>query len=103
MVLIENVPQRFRFSGEVRDRLYAASVRCWLGEAVNAMLERPLSGGDRSPQHRRERRMQRGDLPRGAVFDEAPDVGHFAGIHKWMDDLPVCGIPPDQENLTRSH
>ncbi len=98
IVLIENVPQRFRFSREIRDRLHAAAVRSWLGEAVDAMLERPLSGGDGSPQHRRERRMQGGDLPGDAVLDQALDVGHFAGVHERMDDLPVGGIPPDQEN-----
>ena len=102
-VLIENVPQRFRFSREVGDRLHAASVRSGLGEAVDAVLERPLSGGDGSPQHRRERRMQRGDLPRGAVFDQALDVGHFAGVHERTDDLPVGGVPPDQKNFTRGH
>ncbi len=44
-VLVENVPQRFRFSRKVRDQLHAASVPGWFGEAVDAMLERPVSGG----------------------------------------------------------
>jgi hypothetical protein len=47
--------------------------------------------------------MQGGDLPGGAVFDEAADVGHFAGIHEGMDDLPVGGIPPDQKDFTWGH
>ena len=98
IVLIENVPQRFRFSREVRHRLHAASIRSWLGETVDAMLERPLSGGDGCPQHRRERRMQRRDLPHRAVFHQPLDVGHFARVHQRMDDLPVGGIPPDQQN-----
>jgi hypothetical protein len=44
--------------------------------------------------------MQSGDLPRHAVFDEALDVGHFAGIHERTDDLPIRGIPSDKENFT---
>jgi len=67
------------------------------------MLERPLSGGDGCPQHRRERRMERGDLPPGAVLHEALHVGHFAGVDERLDDLPVGGIPPDQQNFTRCH
>ena len=98
---MENVPQRFRFSREVGNRLHTAPVRRWLGEAEDAMLERTLSSGDGSPQHRREWRMERRDLPCSAVFDEALDVGHFAGIDQRMDRLPVRGIPSDQENFTR--
>jgi hypothetical protein len=102
-ILIEDVPERFRFSGQVRDRLDAAAVLCGLGEAVNAVFERPFAGGDRSPQHRRKRWMQCRNLPHGAAFDEALDVGHFASVHERMDDLPVGGIPPDQENFARGH
>ena len=39
--------------------------------------------------------------PHGAVFDEPLDVGHFAGIHERMDDLPIGRIPSDQQNFTR--
>jgi len=47
--------------------------------------------------------MERGDLPHGAVFHEALNVGHFARGPERIDDLPICGIPPDQENFARSH
>ena len=102
-ILVENVPQGFRFSREVRDRLHAAAIRGWLGEAVDAVLEWPLSGGDGSPQHRGERWMQGSYLAGGAVFDEALDIGHLARIHEWMDDFPIGRIPSDQEKFTFRH
>ena len=34
-----------------------------------------------------------------APFDQPLDVGHFARIHERMDDLPVRGVPSDQERL----
>ena len=30
-------------------------------------------------------------------------LGILPGVHERTDDLPVGGIPPDQENLTWSH
>src|SRR5580692_251634 len=62
LVLTKNVPQRLRFSREVRDRLHAVTIGSGFGKAVDAMLKRPLSGGDGSPQHRREGWMQGRDL-----------------------------------------
>ena len=47
---------------EIGHRLDAEAVGRGLGKAVDAVLERPLAGGDGGPQHRRERRMERGDL-----------------------------------------
>ena len=97
----------FQSAFDVRERLvtglHAAAVGSRLGEAVDAVLERALSGGDGSPQHRRERRMQGGDLSARAVINKAPDVGHFPFVHQGMDDLPIRGIPSDQKNFTPEH
>ena len=101
IVLVENVPQRLRRPCKVGDWPNAASIGRRLDKAVYAMLVRPLSSGDGSPQHGRERRMQRGNRSRGAIPDEALDIGHFSGVHEGMDDLPVGGIPADQEDLGR--
>src|SRR5579885_2830380 len=52
--LVEDVPKRFRFSRKVGDRAHTTSVWRWLGEAMDSVLERPLSGTDGSPEHGRK-------------------------------------------------
>src|SRR5271166_4038455 len=47
--------------------------------------------------------MQRGDLPRDAVFDQTPDVGHLARVDQRPDDFPIGGVPPDEKNFTPGH
>ncbi len=103
IVLIQDVPERFRFSREVGDRLHAAAIRRGLGEAVNAVLEWPLSGGDGSPQHRRKRRMQRGDLSRRRRF--LPGAGRWAfcpaSISGWMT-FQSAASQPTRRTLRRA-
>lgn len=45
--------------------------------------------------------MQCGDLPHRAIFDQALDVRHFAGVHQRIDHFPVGCIPADQQNPAR--
>ena len=63
VILVEDVPEGFGFAREVRDGPDAAAVRSGFGEAVDAVFERALSGGDGGPEHGRKRRMEGGDLP----------------------------------------
>lgn len=62
-VLIEDVPHCLGAAREVGDGLDIAAVRRWLGEAVDAVFEGPLAGGDGSPQHGRWRRNTSASFP----------------------------------------
>jgi hypothetical protein len=97
--LAEDIPHRFALAREDGDRLNATAIGRGLGEAVNAMFEGALAGGDGGPQHGRERGSESGELRHRPAFDEAPDVGHLARVHQRMDDLPVGGVPADEEDF----
>ena len=99
IVLAENVPKCFRPTGEVGDGLHAAPVGSWLRKAVDSVLEGTFAGGNGSPQHRRDRWVQGGDLASDPGLDEALEVRHFAGVEHGLDDFPVGGIPADEEDF----
>src|SRR5580693_2042998 len=102
IILVENVPQRFRCSGKVRDRLHAAAILCRLRKTVDAVLEWPLSGGDGSPKHGRERWMERGNLSRSSGFHQPLDVGHFAGGQERRITFQSAASHPMRRTLRRA-
>jgi hypothetical protein len=103
IILMKNVPQRFRCSRKIRDWLHAQPVRRGFGKTMNAMLERSLAGGDRSPQHRRKRRVQCCDGAMRSGLYKALDIGHLAHGHQRLDHLPVGSVPSDEKYLARRH
>ena len=74
--LVEDVPDGLGFSGEIRDRPHGARLRIRLGEAVDAVFIRPLAGGDARPEHRRQSRLERGEVAHHAVLHQPADMGH---------------------------
>ena len=72
-----------------------------LGKAEDAMLVGALAGGDGGPQRGTQRGLEGGDVAHDALLDETGEVGHFSGVEQRMDDLPVGGIPADEENFAR--
>ena len=46
-----------------------------------------------------ERGLERGDVSHHTLLREAGEVGHFPGVEKRVDDLPVGGVPADEEDI----
>ena len=84
---------------EVGDRPDAAVDRVRLGEAVDAVLMGALAGGDRGPQHGRERRVEGGEVPGDAAIHHALQVRHLAGVQQRVDQFPVGCVPADEQHL----
>src|SRR5919201_2030115 len=51
-VLIQDIPDRFRFARQVRDRADSASHRVGLAKSMAPMFVSAFSGRNRSPEHR---------------------------------------------------
>jgi len=99
--LRKDVPQRFDFSRSAGDRPDAAGLCVRLHEAENAVLVRPLAGGDGIPQHGRKNGPQRGKISNDPVVDEIVQRGHQPLVEKGIDNLPVGCIPADEQNFLR--
>ena len=97
--LAEDVPDGFALPGQVGDGLHGVALGRGFGEAVNAVLKRPFARGDGSPEHGRERRMERSDLAHRPRFHEVLDMGHPARVHQRRDHLPVCRVPADEQHF----
>ena len=98
-LLVEDVPDGLGLAGEIGDGADAAGDGIGLGEAEDAMLVRALAGGDGGPQRGAERGLEGGDVSHDAFFKKAREVGHFAGVEQRVDDLPVRGVPADEQDL----
>ncbi len=96
---VEDVPDRLGLAGQVGVRADAAGDRVRFGEAEDAVLERALAGGDGGPQRGAQRGLEGGDVAHHALLKEAGEVGHLAGIEQRMDDLPVGGVPADEQDF----
>jgi hypothetical protein len=48
-----------------------------------------------------ERGLEGGDVAHDALLKEADEVGHFPGVEQRVDDLPVGGVPADEEDFAR--
>ncbi len=78
-----------------------------LRTVVNAGIEASfkevsaLPGGDRCPQDRRQHRLESEQITDDATLHQPLEVRHPAGVHQWMDQLPIGCIPPDEEKLLR--
>ena len=97
--LLKHVPDGLRASRDVGDRADALAVRSGFGKAVDAVLEGPLAGRDRGPEHRTQRRVQGRVVPVNTVFHEPLEVRHLVFGDQWLDDAPVGGIPADDQDF----
>ncbi len=95
--LLKNVPERLGAPRSGGEGAGAAVPRIALREAVNAVLVRQLAGRDGGPEHRRDDRMQGGEISHHAAVDQALEHGHFSLFQEWVDHLPVGGIPADEQ------
>ena len=98
--LAKDVPDRLRLPREHGDGTNAA-LQVGLGEAENAVAERPLARGNRGPDHRRELRIERGEVADHALIHQPLEMGHLARVHQRIDDLPIGRVPADQKDLLR--
>ncbi len=98
-LLVEDIPDGLGLAREIGDRADAAGDRVRLGEAEDTMLVRALAGGDGGPERGAERGLEGGDVAHHAFFKKARKVGHFAGVEQRVDDLPVRGVPADEQHF----
>src|SRR5690606_10443870 len=93
----EDVPEGLGAPGGAGGGAEAGAGGVGLDEVKDAVLVRGLAGGDGGPEERREHREERGEVGTDAAVDEAPEVGERAGLEEGVDDLPVRGVPADDE------
>ena len=101
VMLVQDVPDRLARPRGVGHRLDSLAIGSRLGEPVDAVLEGALPGGDGRPQHRRQGGLQGSQVARGSALDHLLEGRHPSLGHQLVDDLPVRGIPADQEELVR--
>ena len=101
-VLIEDIPDRLGLAREIGDRANRAGERVRLGKSVDAMFVSALPGCNRGPEHWTKYGLEGGDVSANAFFDQPGEIRHLAGVDERHDDSPVCGVPTDQEHLSRS-
>src|SRR5579863_9439607 len=77
----------------------AVRLRVRLHEAMDAVPVGAHADGDRVPQHRREDRTQRGEIPHHPVIDKVVERRHEPLIHQGRGDFPVGGVPADQKDF----
>jgi len=66
-------------------------------EPRHAVVVRHLSRGDARPEHRGELRLKGRQVAARPPLDKAGDAGQLSGVEERMDDLPVGGIPANQQ------
>ena len=64
------------------------------------MLIGSLPCRDTRPKHGREHRSEGRQLPHHSPFNHGLEDRHFPGVEHGIDDLPIGGIPPNQEDFS---
>ena len=99
--LRQDVPQRLRAAARARGRADARAVGVGLGEPKHAMRIGALAGRDGVPEDRRENWPRRGEVARGAAFEQARERRHQALRKQRLDHLPVGGVPAHEKHTAR--
>ena len=99
VVLIENIPDRLGLTRKIRHGTDATTDGIGLGKPVDPVFVGPLARRDRSPQHRRQTRLQRRDVAHHPLLQETRQMRHLPRIQQRVNHLPISGIPADQENF----
>ena len=97
--LTKHFPQGAALTRGRGDRHHCAGPRVHLGETRHAVVIGHLARGDRGPQHRRELRLERGEVATHAALDQTRHAGQRARIEKRVDDFPISGIPANEEKF----
>ena len=66
---------------------------------MDSMLPGPFARGNGGPQHRGEHGLQGGQVAVYAFAQKFLERGHLPLRHERFDDLPVGGVPADQQNF----
>ena len=96
-LLHEDVPDGFAPAAQTAPGAEAAPAFTGLGKPQHAVPVRRLAGGDGIPKHRRDHRLERGQIPPCAPFHQPAQGGQVALGHEGMDQIPVRGIPSDEQ------
>lgn len=99
--LSQEIPKSFAFSRRAGNWPQTCTIRCWLGEAVNTVEVCSFAGRNRSPKDGGQHRLQGEQVPHDAVLDQSPQVWHSPTIEQWVDQLPIRGVPADEEQFFR--
>ena len=97
LIFAKDFPERAATAGGCGNRYDRAAAGIDLSEARHAVMVGHLAGGNRGPQHRRQLRFERGEVAAHAALHQSRQCRHFSRIHQRMHDLPIGGIPADQE------
>ena len=95
--LAQHLPERATPPRGGRHRHDPARVRIHLRESWHAVMVGHLAGGDARPEHRRELGLEGREIAAHACLDEPCQARHDTRVEEWMDDLPVGGIPADEQ------
>lgn len=96
--------ERIRELGPARGgqhRAHARVVGPRLDETPHAMLVGDLAGGNGGPHDRRHGRVQARQVADAALLHQGLQGRHLPGIQQRVNQLPVGGVPADQEDLAR--
>ena len=97
--LTKHFPERAALTRGRGDRHHRATSRVHLGETRHAVVIRHLARGDRGPEHRRELRLERGEIPTHPALDQTRHAGQSARIEKRVDDFPIRRISANEEEF----
>jgi hypothetical protein len=61
------------------------------------MFVSPFASGNGRPQHRAERGINRREISVDSARHKASQIGHFTGLQKRANDLPISGIPTNEQ------
>ena len=98
-LLVEDVPDGLDLSARHIHRLQFAAFSIEFNESVDPMLPGPFARGNGGPQHRGEHGLQGGQVAVYAFAQKFLERGHLPLRHERFDDLPVGGVPADQQNF----
>jgi hypothetical protein len=97
----EHFPDRLALAGGGGDGDDLAGNRVNFGEAGNLVMVGHFPGGNGTPEHGGELRLEGGEIAVDAAIHERTDAVHAAFGEERVDDFPIGGVPADEQDFAR--